>query len=142
MLQTKTRATGVTILAVLEILEGLIGVLAGIGLMALGALAGSMIGGLSILGDIVGALAGVIGAVLLVFGLISFLLAYGLLKGLGWAWTVSLVFAMLGLIFGILQMLGSPGSGVLQVVISAIIIYYLYRPNVKSFFGKGTAPNA
>ncbi len=129
-------------MAVLEILEGLIGVLAGLGLMAFGALASSMIGGLSLLGDIVGALVGVVGAIFLVFGLISFLLAYGLLKGRRWAWTVSLVFAILGLIFGILQMLGSPGSGVLQVVISGIIIYYLYRPNVKSFFGKGSTPNA
>jgi hypothetical protein len=31
---------------------------------------------------------------------------------------------------------------VLQVIISAIIVYYLYRPNVKAFFGKGSAPTA
>jgi uncharacterized membrane protein (DUF2068 family) len=126
---------------VLEVLEGLIGVLAGIGLMVLGAFVGSMFG-MGMLGDFVGALAGVMGGVALIFGLISFLLAYGLLKGRGWAWTVSLVFAILGLIFGILQLVGSPGSGVLQVIISAIIVYYLYRPNVKAFFGKGSAPTA
>ncbi len=136
-MEKKSRPTGVTILAILEVLEGLFGILAGLGLLAAGAILGTgMFEIPAMLGALAGALVGTLGLMMLVFGIVSFLLAYGLWNGRRWAWTWTLVFAVIGLIFGVLQMLGSPGSGIVQVIISGIIIYYLYRPYVKTYFGK------
>ncbi len=136
-MEKKSRPTGVTILAILEVLEGLFGILAGLGLLAAGAILGTgMFEIPAMLGALAGALVGALGLMMLVFGIVSFLLAYGLWNGRRWAWTWTLVFAVIGLIFGVLQMLGSPGSGIVQVIISGIIIYYLYRPYVKTYFGK------
>jgi hypothetical protein len=121
---TKTRPTGVTILVILEVLSGLSSLLGGLGLVAFGALVGFF-----------GIIAGFLGEILLVFALVSFVLAYGLWNGKGWAWTWSLVFAVISAILALLQM-SSPSSAIVQLIIAGIIIYYLMRPYVKTYFGK------
>jgi hypothetical protein len=132
----KTRPTGVTVLAVLEILSGLMLLLAGLGFVALGTLATMPTLALP---EFLVAIAGILGAVFIILGIVSFALAYGLWTGRGWAWTLSLVFAVLGTLLGLLSVLGSPVSGIVQILVCAIIVYYLYRPYVKSYFGKGGA---
>jgi multisubunit Na+/H+ antiporter MnhB subunit len=59
------------------------------------------------------------GGVILAIAIASFVVAYGLLKGLGWAWTVTVILS------------------IISIIISGIILYYLYRPHVKAYFGKG-----
>jgi hypothetical protein len=129
----KTRPTGVTILAVLEALGGLVWLLAGAGMMMLGAL--MPLTGVEV-PMFLGAIAGFMGVVFLVFGIIAFVLAYGLFTGKGWAWLWSLIFAVLGIVLALVEAMGSLGSAVLPIIIDLIIIYYLTRPHTKAFFGK------
>jgi hypothetical protein len=124
---------GVTILAVLEALGGLMWLLAGTGMMMVGALMPMFGVGLPMF---VGAMAGLMGLVFLIFGIIAFVLAYGLFTGKGWAWLWSLVFAVIGIILALFEAMGSLSSGILPIIIYLIIIYYLTRPHVKAFFGK------
>jgi uncharacterized membrane protein (DUF2068 family) len=60
-------------------------------------------------------------------------MAYGLWNGKRWAWTITLIISGIGIILGIASI---AVGNVFQIIINGVIIYYLYRPNVKAFFGK------
>ena len=78
------------------------------------------------------------GLVLLVFAFVQFILAYGLWKGKGWAWVGSLIFAVIGLVFSALTLFMRLRVGeVVALVLNLVIIYYLMQPRVQSYFGKG-----
>ena len=129
----RIRPTGVTILAVLEAIGGLVWLLAGVGMMMVGALMPLFGVGLPMF---LGAIAGLVSVVFLIFSIIAFVLAYGLFTGKGWAWLWSLVFAVIGIILALFEAMSSLGSGILPMIIYLVIIYYLTRPHVKDFFRK------
>jgi hypothetical protein len=73
---------------------------------------------------------------LFIIALIEFVMAWGLLGGKGWAWIITIVFSAISILMGMLSLpLGLVGIG-----INALIIYYLFRPHVKAFFGRGAGP--
>lgn len=120
------RPTGITILAILEVLGGLAFLLGGAALAAFGSFAGGYAG-----------LAVGLGVVLLIFGLASFAVAYGLWTGMGWAWLVALVLSGLGALVSLISIATGLGFGsIVSLIIDGIIIYYLTRPHVKAYFGK------
>jgi len=129
----KIRPIGVTILAVLEALGGLVWLLAGAGMMMVGALMPLFGVGLPMF---FGAIAGLMSVGFVIFGIIAFVLAYGLFSGKGWAWLWSLVFAVIGVILALFEAMSSLATGVLPIIIYLVIIYYLTRHHVKIFFGK------
>ena len=142
----KNRPTGVTVLAVLEILLGLGSLGVGFILAAMSAFLGSLMGGVGVsgsdgvtfsaglFGGLFAAIGAIIGGIIIVIGLVNFAIAYGLLKGLGWAWILSLIFAVISIIFGILMF----PIGIVAIIFDALIIFYLTRSNVKVFFGKAS----
>lgn len=77
-----------------------------------------------------------IGGGLFILGLAYFLMAYGLWNGKGWAWTLTLILSGVGIIVGIGSIVVGNFGSIVHTIINAIIIYYLYRPNVKAFFNK------
>jgi hypothetical protein len=115
----KDRPLGVTILSILAILGGIGFLISGSAAFALVPLAGIIIGG-----------------ALILIGLAYFVMAYGLWKGKKWAWTITLILSIIGIILGILSLFGGNMGAIFQILINAIVIYYLYRPNVKAYFGK------
>ena len=148
---SKSRPTGVTIIAVLNIIDGFIMLLIGIGLAVAGAIlpfvpqsefqqqqnltAGdidlsqvppSFLGG--------GILA--IGGILIAIGVLSFMVAYGLLKGKSWAWTLTVVLSIISIVLNVISIATGNVTSIVSVIISGIILYYLYRPYVKAYFGK------
>jgi len=116
------RPTGVTILAVLYIINGLIALA---GPFILVAWIGSMVGmGLEGISALTASALGIgILSCFIIVALIDFLIAVGLLKGKGWARTLALIFA-------IISLLNVP----IGTVLGIIIIYYLTRPQVKAWF--------
>jgi uncharacterized membrane protein (DUF2068 family) len=116
---------------VLEALGGVVWLLAGAGMTMLGALIPQA--GME-LPMFLAALADLMGAVFLIFGIIAFVLAYGLFTGKGWAWLWSLVLAVIGVILAIFEARVVPI--IVPLIINLIIIYYLTRPHVKAFFGR------
>jgi|YelNatPaOPRAMG01_1025707.scaffolds.fasta_scaffold94794_2 MFS family permease len=136
------RPFGVTVLAILEIISALFSLGAGALMLTaagfIGAIIGEMPGG-SWGAGFSGLVAGMliaIGVVMVILGLISLFIAYGLWTGKGWAWTLCLVFSIIGLILSILSL----PSGIISLIINILILYYLTRPHVKAFFGKGPPP--
>ena len=79
------------------------------------------------------------GVVLLAIAIASFVVAYGLLKGLGWAWTVTLILEIISIVLNAISIATGNIGAIISIIISGIILYYLYRPHVKAYFGKGVS---
>ena len=148
------RPTGVTILGVLAILGGIFGLLGGGLLIGLGALIGTLAAsadisnaiavsgypGLSAL-DVsqVGVIIMILGAVILLLGIMTLAVGIGFFGGKGWAWTLGIIVSVINVVLSIVQIaFGSYGS-IIGLIIGGLILYYLMRPHVKTFFGKGQA---
>ncbi len=123
----RDRPIGITIIAILMIISGILFIIGGIGLTALGVV--SLV-----------FLAGGIGSILL--GIASLVVAWGLLKGAGWAWIVTLILTIISIIVNVASLAGGNTANIIGIIINGIIIYYLYRPNVKSYFGRSRTPSA
>jgi uncharacterized membrane protein (DUF2068 family) len=138
-MSTKTRPTGVTILAVLEIIGGIFSLLAAAAFFALGALVGEagmgMVEELPGIGFLAGALAALLGGVFIIAGLVAFLLAYGFWTGRGWAWILGIIFSIVGIVLGVVSLIGNSAS-IVGILINILIIYYLTRTHVKEWFGR------
>ncbi len=122
------RPTGVTILAILEIIAGILMFLGAAGMMVLA----SMGSAVPMAGIVFGVFAVIMALVLVILGIIAFILAYGLWNGKGWAWWLAIIFSVISIIVNILSL---PG-GIIGIIIAVIILYYLTRPHVKEFFGR------
>lgn len=152
------RPTGVTILAAFDIIAGIAVILLGIFVVAafsiiMGGYGPSSIPGLTdspIMG-LIPELGPIIVIIVIIIGVIEFLIAWGLLKGKGWAWYITIIFSALAIVSGLFSLSSSlaivPGAlnlivlaiDALSMAIDALIIYYFFRPHVKAFFGKGPA---
>src|SRR5919198_1424632 len=80
-----------------------------------------------------------LGAAFVPLAIVSFIVASGLLKGRRWAWTAALVLSIISMVWYAFTVAIIPSNGgrTLGVIIGAITIYYLYRPHVKAYLGKG-----
>ena len=130
------RPVGVTILTILQIINGIGDVLLGI-LLLFAYVVVVALGGGGFLGA--GLLA--LGLVAFTLGIFSFVLAYGLWNGRGWAWGFSVIAAIIGLALGVLG-LAVGGltleslTNLIPIIISALILVYLNTSNVRAFFGR------
>ena len=135
------RPLGVSILAVLSIIGGIIEIFGGIVMWAMGGFflmflqgeAGNMTGmegaPLAMLGFLQGLLA-VISIVVIIFGIIGIIIGLGLWNGKEWARILTIVFSALGILWGILTL----PVGIISIIIGVIVIWYLTRPHVVNFF--------
>ena len=147
------RPIGVTIIAILIIIGGIFLLIGGITLMGLGALLSMSPEGIDQSNGIppeVTQLAGlgviplVLGVIMLILGIAYLVVSYGLLKGKGWAWAITIIVTIIGLIIQVISAIiaGSItssviyglGSHIIGIIVSGIIIFYMFRPHVKAFF--------
>ena len=164
--QKQNRPIGVTIIAILAIISGIILLFGGLSLVGAGALFSTAPAdvpnnpnGPESLGSFFGMALLLLGAVLLVMGVGYLVMSYGLLKGKGWAWRITIILTVISiaiqLVSGItnamiVASISNDGASIMSgligqiigIAIDIIILYYLYRPRVKAFFGKSgpTAP--
>ena len=148
MENVKKRPTGITILAVLQIIFGVIFLIGAAGMFLVASLAD-----VTELEDAIGEdvpdwiadnfvmAFGVLGLLFLIIGIVGFVLGYGYLKGISWAWAVGIIFAVLGIIGDLIEPMVDRtvdvlASSIIGIILGILILYYLTRPHVKSFFGK------
>lgn len=173
MTQPLEGPTGVTIIAILTIIGGIVLCFGRISALTLGASfaavpIGSMISEqqqqqlqpeiqneaeLEVIMQFVGSIGLVIGAIVLTVGIGYLVVSYGLLKGKGWAWTITVVLTIISIVVQIISVIPTsmfnasfPSdmnalvSGIIAhivgLAVNGVILYYLYRPNVKAYFGK------
>ena len=95
---------------------------------------------------------------LLAVGVGYLVMFYGLLKGKGWAWTITIVLLIIGIAIQIvstavgasllhlfimtmaIHALSGVVGAIIGIAINIVILYYLYRPHVKAYFGKAKQP--
>jgi hypothetical protein len=140
------RPTGVTIIGVLMAIAGIVMIIAGISAMALApfipmaAQNQELAGGIS--SAMLGGFATASGAIMLALGIASLVIAYGLFKGSSWAWTAAVVLSVIGIIMSVVAIVTGNFGSVVSLIINGVIIYYLYRPHVKAYFGKAVSAPA
>jgi|SRR5690349_12050616 len=131
--QQKHRPLGVTIIAILTIIGGIAFLASGIGAVTVAPFLSNAGINNSMLTPVISAITGV---ALLILGMAYFVMAYGLLKAKGWAWTITVLLSCIGIALGFVSVVTGHIGSIFSIVINGIILYYIYRPNVKSFFGK------
>ena len=137
---TQHRPTGITIIAILMIIGGLVLLFTGITPLFIGPLISidsssnyqtSALGFLIIIG----------GLTLVVLGLASLIVSWGLLKGKRWARTITLIISIIAIIIAIISLTSSRDlTHIISVIIYGIIIYYMFTKKVKLFLGKIKEP--
>jgi lysylphosphatidylglycerol synthetase-like protein (DUF2156 family) len=122
------RPLGVTVVAILQILGGILLVLGGAALAALPQLVELPLPGF-------GLLFGGLGALLIIIGILALLVGWGLWAGKGWAWWLTVILQALGIVSSLASLaLGDP-TAIASLIIAAIILYYFFKPHVKAYFG-------
>jgi len=131
---TQHRPTGITIIAALMIIGGIILLFTGITPLFLGPL-------ISIDSDTatseLGLLITIGGLVLVGLGIASLIVSWGLLKGKRWSRTITLIISVIAIIFAIVSLVSNGDLiHIIPIIIYGIIIYYMFTDKVKLFFGK------
>ena len=121
----KQRPLGVTIIAILTAIGGIVFLATGIA----GVVASPFVSEFS-------GLSAATGIISLLLGIAYLVMAYGLWKGKRWAWTITLILSVIGIILAVASIAVGNVGAIVSIIIHGIVIYYLYRPNVKAFFGK------
>ena len=83
-----------------------------------------------------GALAGVIGAVLLISSVAYLLFAWGAWGLQPWAWTLGIILAAVSIVLGAFQLFNGNAGSLVSILIAGGITYYLFQPEVKAAFGR------
>jgi hypothetical protein len=188
------RPIGVTIIAILTIIDGVLLTFGGISLLAFGAFFTSVpidvfiseqmqqqqqqqeqlqlqpqqqqqqqdlqnAAELQALAQFLGGVGIAIGAIVLAVGIGYLFVSYGLLKGKGWAWITTVILTIIAIVVQIVSGVtasmfnasfiddtNSFVTGIIAqivgIAINGVILYYLYRPNVKAFFGRSLPPTS
>jgi Predicted membrane protein (DUF2127) len=191
--QTK-RPIGVTIIAILTIIDGVLLTFGGISLLAFGAFFTSVpidvfiseqmqqqqqqeqeqlqlqpqqqqqqhlqnAAELQALARFLGGVGITIGTIVLAVGIGYLVVSYGLLKGKGWAWIITVILTIIAIavqiVSGVTASMFNASfiddtnsfvtgfiAQIVGIAINGIILYYLYRPNVKAFFGRSLPPTS
>jgi hypothetical protein len=152
----RKRPLGVTIVSILMIVNGII--LVGGGVWAAyfipSLITPQLTGGLSNLTEgnqlspqlsntITGAIVGIVmvtAGIAIALGIASFVLSWGLLKGKGWAWIITVILAIISLVFSIIGLASGSIPNIISMIINGVILYYMYRREVKSYFGRVKIP--
>jgi hypothetical protein len=127
------RPTGVTIIATLAWIEGLINIVGAIGYFFAVRIPYSEVS------DQTSALA------LAVIGVIWLAIGYGFFMGLSWARMLGLIWSGIGILAGVWLIVTNIGDlsvvlvpAISSIILPAVIWWYLQKDDVKSFFGAGT----
>lgn len=126
-----SRPVGVTILAVLAIIFGILALIGGLGTMAIAGLAATIpeLAG-------VGTLLLVIGALVTIMGLLYLVSGIGLLRLRGWAWWLAIIASVLSIVSQLGQYAMAPVLGFPYFVVLPVIIL-IYLVVVRGHFGIG-----
>jgi len=115
----KERPLGVTIIGILWIIGGILALAGGTG-------SAFMLGPLGV----------AFGTALVIIGLIQIVLGIGCFMAWPWVWTVGVILTVISLLMGIASLFTTGAGVLLTIIIAAIILYYLFQPHVKAYFGK------
>lgn len=80
-----------------------------------------------------------LGWILMAIGIFSFIAAYGLLKGRSSAWKLTVIVSIISIAVNAISIATGNMSSIVNIIIGGIIYYYLHRLHVKEYFGRMSA---
>ena len=131
--QQKHRPLGITIIAILTILDGIAFLASGIAAVTVAPFlfgvtinndnnnvppvtGTSTIGSVTLPDTLLVMMSVVTGVAILTLGIAYFVMAYGLLKGKGWAWTVTVVLCCIGIALGLVSVVNEHLDGIFNIL--------------------------
>jgi len=117
----------ITIIAVLAIIVGILTIMGGLLMVAADEVLDGMV-------DLDLSWIHALGYISIVLGLLALIVGYSLWKGWTIAWYLSLIYFAVNGILSLVNIVLGSYSDILSLVIAVVVIYYLFRPHVKSFF--------
>jgi hypothetical protein len=132
-MKSLARPRGLIVIISVQVLAGLLSLIGGIAPSAFSLT--SQAQGLGFLQF----LAPVLPAVLIVLGVFYLSLSYGLWKGYGWVWITEIVFILVHIVadIGFVASRSFAIDKFIGLVVILIILWYLLRPRVRAYFGRG-----
>jgi uncharacterized membrane protein (DUF2068 family) len=133
------RPLGVTILGVLAIIGGILALCGGLGLAFGGS---ALTSALSAAGQSTAISAGALavsGGISAVLGVLELVFGVGLLQLKSWAWMLGVALSIVSLVIGVIEIAvkySTVGNQIIGMVISVIILVYLFTPGVRAAFGR------
>ncbi|NPA76485.1 MAG: hypothetical protein GXN93_01890 [Candidatus Diapherotrites archaeon] len=119
MTENSSRPTGVTVVAALGFIFGILSILGGLFLMVLG---------IALISQGWAHVGGALGIWSMIMGAIDIVVAWALWTGKSWGWWLTVVLSAIGV-------LSIFSGNIVGAVISAIILWYFFKPEVKDYFG-------
>lgn len=134
------RPASIIILVILQILDGVWGLMSGCALLVGGGALGALIAALTEeaarwLGGALGGLIALVGAALVAFALLDLFLAWGVWKLYRWAWWAMLIKAILSIAGPLFTLLGGNLTSIPTLVLNGIIILLLLTDEVRQAMG-------
>jgi len=120
------RPTGITILAVLSAIGGVLSLFSGFVVLGLGS-------------AIFGGAGALLGLVILALAGLSIALAWGFWTLQPWAWPLGVVLEGASILLAIVQFFGANTSIVstlISIAVAGVILYYLNQPGIRALFGR------
>jgi len=74
-------------------------------------------------------------AFLFILGFTSLFTAYGLYRRQNWSWKLLLVLSGFGAAGYLLNVVNGQFISIIGVIYNSVIIYYMYRPHVRKYYG-------
>jgi len=119
--EQKIRPSDVTIIAILNIISGIL-------VIAMGVFPAYIV--TTMVGTDIDLVGGAITAGWIALGIALFTVSWGLLKAKPWAWMGALILAIMGLVAGGIS------TSIVGILVEIAILYYLFKPDVREYFGK------
>ena len=134
------RPTGITILAILAALGGLLGLMGVCTLLGVGGLLGGALaaGGAAGAGALVGGLSILFSLYSIAVCILDLVFAYGAWYLKPWAWMLGIISQGLSLLQNLINIFNGESffGQLIGILISGAILYYLFTPEVKRAFGR------
>jgi hypothetical protein len=133
------RPLGVSIIGFLSLVSGAIALVKGLIWLGLGGvIAGLTAISMPVAGAVIGGLTLLIGGLAVLTGLGSLIFAWGTFSLKPWAWSLGMATHGFNLFWSLIVVIG-PGilrTHIFSILISAVVLLYLTRPDIKQAFGK------
>jgi len=123
------RPTGVTILGILYLLEGIIAIILA---LVIGVIASSFAGS-SVLGG-VAAIGGFASGLVFLVAIFEFIIAGALFSGKSWGRIIVIIFAIIDLMVNAITLLSANVFAIAFILLDLIVLYYMWRPHVMEYF--------
>ncbi len=127
------RPFGLTVIAILAVVQGVFGLLRALGWVQIGM---DLFDRGLLLMPMVGAVAVFRGGVIAIVALLYIGFAVGALARSGWAWSVGLTAALINFIFSVIALIegAALGESLLWIIVPAILVVYLFSPAGRKAF--------